>query len=161
MKRVHDHKGEPESLGGSPAMGSASQSQRRINGRKRKASGPIAGEPMPQRNRSEYTPVQVSQPMPMVPQTTQSIVLPYPGYHPQASNGTFTPPEQFYIPNPQPQRRESHDRQLQLYSQWANQRDIITRQMDSVQSPDDEVNIQRLSQNIEELRRLSQEARRG
>jgi hypothetical protein len=59
------------------------------------------------------------------------------------------------------QRRSSQQRQRQLYSQWANQREVIARQMDFVQSPDDEANLQRLSQNIEELRRLSQEARRG
>ncbi|KAK0959666.1 hypothetical protein LTR91_020740, partial [Friedmanniomyces endolithicus] len=46
MKRVHDHKEEPESVTGSPVLGSTSQSQRRITGRKRKASGPIAGEPV-------------------------------------------------------------------------------------------------------------------
>ncbi|KAK1815093.1 hypothetical protein LTR12_010517 [Friedmanniomyces endolithicus] len=74
MKRVHDHKEEPESVTGSPAMGGTSQSQRRITGRKRKASGPIAGEPVLQRKRSEYTPVQVSQPMPAPVKTTQSMV---------------------------------------------------------------------------------------
>jgi hypothetical protein len=48
-----------------------------------------------------------------------------------------------------------------VYSQWNHQRQLLEFQMNSVTSPDDEANLQRLSQNIEELRRLSQQARTG
>lgn len=58
-------------------------------------------------------------------------------------------------------QRDSHSRQRVLYTQWAQQRELLNFQMSSVQGPDDEVNLQRLSQNIEELRRLSQQARQG
>lgn len=58
-------------------------------------------------------------------------------------------------------QRSTQNRQRVLYSQWAQQRELVNFQMSSVQGPDDEANLQRLSQNIEELRRLSQEARQG
>jgi hypothetical protein len=54
-----------------------------------------------------------------------------------------------------------HHRQRALYSQWANQRELLEFQMSAVRSPDDEAHLTRLSQNIEELKRLSQEARLG
>lgn len=57
--------------------------------------------------------------------------------------------------------RHSPSKQEQLYTQWANQKELLARQMNSVQSPDDEASLQRLSNDIQELRRLSQEARRG
>ncbi|KAK0254370.1 hypothetical protein LTS09_010490 [Friedmanniomyces endolithicus] len=162
MKRVHDHKEEPESATGSPDLGSTSQSQRRIIGRKRKASGPIAGEPVLQRKRSEYTPVQISQPIPAAVQTAQSMVLPQAGYPlPQASNGPFTPPEYYPPPALQPQRVQPDHRQRQLYPQWTDQQDITTRQMDAVQNPEHEVSNHWLSEHIAELRRPSEEARRG
>ncbi|KAK3116099.1 hypothetical protein LTR53_003890 [Teratosphaeriaceae sp. CCFEE 6253] len=159
MKRVHDHQEELDNITGSPAMGDALP--RRTAGRKRKASGPpLGGEPMLQRQRTD-NPAQVIQPMHVNVRTAQSMAMVPPEY-PQASQGPFVAPEHHQVvPQPQPQRRESHYRQCQLYSQWASQREVIARQIDFVQSPDDEANLQQLSQNIEELRRLSQEARRG
>lgn len=137
-------------------MGDASQSQRRTVGRKRKASGPITGEPVMQRQRNDTTPAQLPSATPGE-QATLPMVLPHAGY-PEVVTGTYSPA----YPAPVPlQRRDSQHRQRVLYSQWANQREVIARQMDFVQSPDDEANLQRLSQNIEELRRLSQEARRS
>lgn len=62
---------------------------------------------------------------------------------------------------PEQIRQRMQQRQRVIYSQWANQRELLARQMDFVTSPDDEANLSRLSQNIEELRRLSEEARRG
>jgi len=165
MKRVHDHKDEPDSVIGSPVVGNASQSQRRTAGRKRKASGPIEGVPALQRQRTD-TPAQMAQPMHVNVQTTQSMAMTQPQYpqasaeYPPVSSVTFVPQEQYPVA-PQMQRKEPHHRQRQLYTQWVNQREAIARQMDFVQSPDDEANLQQLSQNIEELRRLSQEARRG
>ncbi|WPH02426.1 Hypothetical protein R9X50_00529000 [Acrodontium crateriforme] len=57
--------------------------------------------------------------------------------------------------------RQNPSKQEQLYTKWANQKELLARQMSSVQSPDDEASLQRLSNDIQELRRLSQEARRG
>lgn len=146
MKRVHDHKEEPTSLNGSPSMSGETQAPKRAGGRKRKASGPIAEEPALQRQRSEPVPIQVTEPIVLPPSAGYS--QPNVSYqHPDAGHHY--------------QRRDSQHRQRVLYSQWANQRELLARQMDFVQGPDDEANLQRLSQNIEELRRLSQEARRG
>ena len=69
-------------------------------------------------------------------------------------------PQEVYSAPAEP-RKGSHHRQRVLYDQWANQRDMVARQMNYVQSPDDEAGLQQLSQNIAELRRLSQEAKRG
>ncbi|KAK1083159.1 hypothetical protein LTR33_003440 [Friedmanniomyces endolithicus] len=160
MKRVHDHKEEPESATGSPVLGSTSQSQRRITGRKRKASGPIAGEPPVQRKRSEYTPFQVPQPTQAATRVSQSMVPSYTEY-PLHSNGPFTPPEHFPLSAQQPQRiQPDHHRQRQLYPQWTNQL-VGHQQMDPVQSPEDGVSYYRPGKDIEEVRRLSQGAGRG
>jgi len=164
MKRVHDHKEEPESATGSPVLGSTSQSQRWITGRKRKASGPIAGEPPVQRKRSEYTPVQVSQPTQAATRVSQSMVPPHTEYplHPQTSNGPCTPPEHFLLSAQQLQRIQPDPRQHQLHPQWTNQRGYVaTRQTDAVQSPEHAASFYRLGEDVEESRRLSQGAGRG
>jgi len=144
MKRVHDHHDEPTSLTGSPVPASEPQIQKKAGGRKRKLSGSASTEPTAQRQRTVTSPRQPSQVMP-VPQVgfQQAPVL-----------------SQQVAVGQQQLRKEQH-RQRQLYSQWANQRELLARQMDFVQSPDDEANLQRLSQNIDELRRISQAARRG
>ncbi|KAK5726251.1 hypothetical protein LTR17_012871 [Elasticomyces elasticus] len=149
MKRVHDYPGEVKTLPELPAPETASQSQRRT-GRKRKASGSLPCEPALQRVRPE--PTAAFQPT----QGSHPLAMPRPDCFQPAGN----PMVQYPVPSPQPQRREDEHKH-QLYSQWANQREVIARQMDFVQSPDDEANLQQLSQNIDELRRLSQEARRG
>jgi hypothetical protein len=148
MKRVHDHKEELSSATGSPLM-DAPPGPRKAVGRKRKASGSLPNEPSMHRQRSASG--QVSHSATPVTQQTQvggQRKLSH-SSGPQDARPAMTP------------QRTSQQRQRQLYSQWANQREVIARQMDFVQSPDDEANLQRLSQNIEELRRLSQEARRG
>lgn len=142
MKRVHDHKEEPTSLTGSPDPANEVHAQRRGGGRKRKATGPTSAEPAAQRQRTTPSSGQTVQGTPQ-----QNV----------AYQGAAGPVHQIM---PGHQIRKAHDRH-RLYSQWANQRDLLTRQMEFVQSPEDEANLQRLSQNIEELRRLSQEARRG
>lgn len=48
-----------------------------------------------------------------------------------------------------------------VYSQWANQRQIVEFSMNSVSGPRDELNLQRFSHNVEEFRRLSEQARLG
>ncbi|KAK4546899.1 hypothetical protein LTR36_001631 [Oleoguttula mirabilis] len=144
MKRVHDHKEEPTSVTGSPDIAGDNQGQRRTGGRKRKASGSTLPEPVAQRQR----------PMPSPPQRMQTVPLP------QVEYQQGPEPYQQVEAGPQPLRKTQHKQRL-LYSQWANQRELLARQMDFLQSPDDEANLQRLSQNINELRRLSQEARRG
>ena len=146
MKRVHDHKEDLHAMDGSPALGGSSK---RVSGRKRKASGPAADEPVSQRQRSQLPPVQV-------PQATQAVPMSYPAY--PLANMVY--PQDVYSA-PTELRKGSHQRQRVLYDQWANQRDMIARSMDFVQSPDDEAGLQQLSQNIAELRRLSQEAKRG
>ncbi|KAK5683732.1 hypothetical protein LTR17_027250 [Elasticomyces elasticus] len=152
MKRVHDYPGEVKTLPELPAPETASQSQRRT-GRKRKASESLPGEPVLQRARLESA--AAFQPA----QESHSLAMPRADYF-QPAAGMGNPTVQYPEPRPQPQRREDEHKH-QLYSQWANQREVIARQMDFVQSPDDEANLQQLSQNIDELRRLSQEARRG
>ncbi|USW47714.1 Putative Zinc finger C2H2-type [Septoria linicola] len=56
-----------------------------------------------------------------------------------------------------------HDQSVQrnMYSQWNNQKQLVEFQMNSLSSPDDQANLDRLSQNVEELRRLSHQARHG
>ncbi|KAK4888397.1 hypothetical protein LTR27_012720 [Elasticomyces elasticus] len=152
MKRVHDYPGEVKTLPELPAPETASQSQRRT-GRKRKASESLPGEPVLQRARPE--PADAFQPA----QESRLLAMPRTEYF-QPAAGMGNSMVQYPVPSPQPQRREDEHKH-QLYSQWANQREVIARQMDFVQSPDDEANLQQLSQNIDELRRLSQEARRG
>jgi len=144
MKRVHDHKEDANPLTGSPVLIGESQGPRRGGGRKRKASGLAREEPVPQRQRA---------PAPIPHRAEQVLAQPQTPrvYHQAASSEDIE----------EPHRRTSQHRQRVLYSQWANQRELLARQMDFVQGPDDEANLQRLSQNVDELRRLSQEARRG
>jgi len=47
------------------------------------------------------------------------------------------------------------------YSQWANQRALMARNFDFIQSPEDEAGLALFDQNFHELRRLSDEARHG
>lgn len=143
MKRVHDHKEEPTSLTGSPDVTGESQGPRKTGGRKRKASGPIPEEPVAQRQMAT----------PVAPAPAQALSMPQVGY--QQVPALY----QQIAPPPADTRKTQH--RQRLYSQWADQRELLARQMDFVRGPDDEANLHRLSQNIEELRRLSQEARRG
>lgn len=131
MKRVHDHKEEPTQSFGASDV----QGPRKVAGRKRKA--PASGKEEPAAQRPKLQPVQ-QQPSPPLSLASTGLPTPY------AECNTAV----------------QSDRQ-QIYSQWANQRDLLKFQMSAVQSPDDEANLQRLSQNIEELRRLSQQARHG
>lgn len=133
MKRVHDHKEDQGSPIGSPVVVEA---LKKTGGRKRKASASPVVEPPAQRHK----------PMSLPPQP-QGFFQP-PGYFPQP------------MYEPEQPRRDSQHRQRILYSQWNNQRELLAKQINVVQSPDDEGHLQRLSQNIEELRRLSSEARR-
>ncbi|KAF7186856.1 hypothetical protein HII31_11816 [Pseudocercospora fuligena] len=135
MKRVHDHKDEPNQDRGSPEG-------RKASGRKRKATGSISEEPAAQRPKIQQIPTPVSEPSPVmaVPQTTYVA--------------TDVPYTEDY--------RTIHNRQQRAaYSQWANQRQLLEFSVNSVNGPQDEANLQRLSQNVEELRRLSQQARHG
>ena len=136
MKRVHDHKEEPASSTGSPVLGA--EGQKKAGGRKRKASAPLV-EPVAQRQKA----MPVSQPQPQV------TYQPTPGYFPQS------------VYDAEPFQQRNHHKQRILYHQWASQRELLAKQMDFVQSPDDEDHLYRLSQNLEEFRRLSAEARRG
>ncbi|KAI7222537.1 hypothetical protein KC333_g1107 [Hortaea werneckii] len=150
MKRVHDHKEDSTSLTASPGPASDASNPRRAGGRKRKASGPTATEP----------PAQRQKPLPSPPaQAPPAALQRNLSYPPPTSTSSAQQNGQGHHHHHN-RARKLHDRQ-RLYSQWANQRDLLTHQMGFVQSPDDEAHLQRLSQNIEELRRLSQEARRG
>lgn len=141
MKRVHDHKDEPsKAIQESHVPGS--QAQRGSTSRKRRASS-TSDEPAAQRVKVQP----MREPIP-------TMVMSPAGSAPEMSGYHEGPPEL--------QRQRNHySRQRVLYSQWAQQRELLNFQMSSVQGPDDEVNLQRLSQNIEELRRLSQQARQG
>ncbi|EMC99194.1 hypothetical protein BAUCODRAFT_394514 [Baudoinia panamericana UAMH 10762] len=146
MKRVHDHKDDPSTSLDSPTMTTHPGIQRRTAGRKRKASDAGAGEPAPQRQKPSPSPANgtMSNITPL-----QSMPLP----HGQKEASPFA--RGSYSLRKTPEEVEH------LQAQWANQRDLLVRQMDSVQSPNDEANLHRLSRNIAELRRLSEEARRG
>ncbi|RMY39224.1 hypothetical protein D0866_02083 [Hortaea werneckii] len=150
MKRVHDHKEDSTSLTASPGPASDASNPRRTGGRKRKASGSTPTEP----------PAQRQKPLPSPPaQAPPAALQRNLSYPPPTSTSSAQQNGQGHHHHHN-RARKLHDRQ-RLYSQWANQRDLLTHQMGFVQSPDDEAHLQRLSQNIEELRRLSQEARRG
>ncbi|KXT11527.1 hypothetical protein AC579_6585 [Pseudocercospora musae] len=135
MKRVHDHKDEPNQDRGSPEG-------RKSSGRKRKATGSISEEPAAQRPKIQQIPTPVSEPSPVmaVPRTTYV-----------ATDGPYT----------EDNRTIDNRSQRAAYSQWANQRQLLEFSVNSVNGPQDETNLQRLSQNVEELRRLSQQARHG
>lgn len=138
MKRVHDHKEEPANLG--PAE---TQAPRKATGRKRKSPSSVSEEPAAQRQKTQH----------VQPPSPPTLVLPPNGYEQPMMPGY--PPEANHF-----SRRNQH-RQRTIYSQWANQRDLLEFQMSSVRSPDDEAGLASISQNIEELRRLSHQARHG
>ncbi|RMY89699.1 hypothetical protein D0862_10147 [Hortaea werneckii] len=150
MKRVHDHKEDSTSLTASPGPANDASNSRRPGGRKRKASGPSSTEPPAQRQKPLPSPPAQAPPAAALQRNTS-----YPAPAPTSSAHQNDGQSQHHN-----RARKLHDRQ-RLYSQWANQRDLLTHQMGFVQSPDDEAHLLRLSQNLEELRRLSQEARRG
>lgn len=141
MKRVHDHKDSPSAASQERSTSrSTSQAPRKPSSRKRRASS-ASDEPAAQRVK--------------VQPTRESV---------QVAPSGATPPMPEYLDTHagiQRQQKNNHTRQRVLYSQWAQQRELVNFQMSSVQGPDDEVNLQLLSQNIEELRRLSQQARQG
>ena len=129
MRRVHDHKEDLNSLTGSPVLAGESQGQTKVgSGRKRKASGPAGEEPIAHRQRSIPAPSQ-PQPPNSMPQPASGHPV-YPGGYQQVAVD-------------QQQSRKPQHRQRVIYSQWANQRELLARQMDFVQSPDDEANLQR------------------
>lgn len=144
MKRVHDHKEGPASASGS-VVGKPQAPKK--PGRKRKAAGSPTVEPDARRRKTLPASTGEAQPPPIA--TSHDELA--------SALGQYQQP----VEDSQLFFQKVQNRQRVLYSQWADQRDAIARQMDFVQSPDDEANLQRLSQNIEELRRLSQEARRG
>ncbi|KAF2171185.1 hypothetical protein M409DRAFT_18302 [Zasmidium cellare ATCC 36951] len=135
MKRVHDHKEDPaSSLAAAEAQG-----PRKTAGRKRKSPSSVSEEPAAQRQKTQH--VQPPSP-PTLAMPPAGYEQPMPGYAPEVS-------------------RRNQNRQRILYSQWANQRELLEFQMSSVRSPDDEAGLASISQNIEELRRLSHQARHG
>lgn len=139
MKRVHDHKEELTTLG--PAEDLA---PRKTVGRKRKSPSSVSDEPASQRQKTQHVQLPHSPPPLALPSNVYEQPM-MPGYPPEANHFN---------------RRNQH-RQRTIYSQWANQRDLLEFQMSSVRSPDDEAGLASISQNIEELRRLSHQARHG
>lgn len=141
MKRVHDHKADPiqdvvDAKGGS----------RKASSRKRKASGSVAEEPGTRRQKT--TPSGLPSPghsVASIPYSQQPFAV-----APELSHGVKSQYGNY------DGRRQSH-----AYSQWNQQKQLLEYQMSSVTSPDDEASLQRLNQNIEEFRRLSQKARHG
>ena len=127
MKRVHDHKEEPQH------DRAADHGARKPVSRKRKAS-PTSDEPAARRMKS--LPAQVMN----VPQEAYPVQVP-------------VYPDQAYSRDQGVQRN--------MYSQWNHQKQLVEFQMNTLSSPDDHANLDRLSQNVEELRRLSQQARHG
>lgn len=144
MKRVHDHKEDPRAGTRSPSV-TNSQDKKSAASRKRKASEPAPLEPASQRPKT----TSASVPQPQVAPAPQMYTVPPQDY--------FSQPTSAYAV-PMARRNQAHAR---VYHHWANQRDLIERQMGSVQSPDDEAGLARLTQNVEEFRRLSEVVRRG
>lgn len=142
MKRVHDHKEDLRAGTRSPIVASPLD-RKAAASRKRKASEPTSLEPAAQRQRIMST----SAPQP------QSAPVPQAYAH----QPTEYPTQPVYA---MPAARRS-PAQSRVYHHWANQRDLIERQMGSVHSPDDEAGLQRLAQNVDEFRRLSEVVRRG
>ena len=138
MKRVHDYKEDPASSTGSPVLGGESQGPKKS--RKRKASVSPTVEPAPQRQRTMSLPQEQLQ-------ATSAIRVGY-QQSPEYFQAEMYEPEQY---------RGDHHRQKILYSQWANQRELLARQIEVVHSPDD---VDRFTQNVQEFRRLSDEVRR-
>ena len=139
MRRVHGHEYGSGSSTANPVVDDDSQGPKKIAGRKRKASASPTVEPATERPEAMRLRPQQSQ-------ATQGMYLQGPVYFQQP----------VYAPG-QP-RGVQH--QQRLYTQWANQRDLLAKQANFVASPEDDVSLERLSQNIEEFRRLSAEARR-
>jgi len=112
-----------------------SQGQRKVAGRKRKAPSSSSSEPAPRR-------AKVQQATPEAEKSAATI----------ATQGPVFP--EYNI-------RQEPSRQRNIYSQWNQQKELLEFQLNTVKSPDDMANLQYLSQNVEELRRLSQQARHG
>ncbi|SMR44683.1 unnamed protein product [Zymoseptoria tritici ST99CH_3D1] len=146
MKRVHDHK---EELSAQDKGTPDSQRSRKPASRKRKSSSPADEAPAAQRVKTQV--MQEHAPMMAIPPAA------FP-HQPMSASPELVSSAAYHQRMPSDPH---HTRQRILYSQWANQRELLEFQMSAVRSPDDEANLQRLSQNIEELRRLSQQARLG
>lgn len=134
MKRVHGYKDGQASSTGSPVLGDDGFEPKKTGGRKRKASASPPTEPSTQRQKAILPP----------PQQTQSA------YH--SGQG-------YYLYEPEQPRIDQY-RQHAIHSQWANQRELLAKQMSLMESPDDEASLQMFSQSVQEFRRLSAEARR-
>ena len=165
MKRVHDHKEDPQSAIGSPdiAQGEPAGMRKPVN-RKRKAPSSTTSEPTAQRPklsvrssvqgqiqaqemslpRQEYRPKPTQVPMPAQVHTVHQAPVYY-----QAPAGPVAPQHMV-------QPLDDH-RQRLIYSQWANQKELLARQLDYVQ-PGDEAGMERFSRDAMEFRRLSWEA---
>lgn len=164
MKRVHDHKEDTHSGLASPSNGET-PSSKKLAGRKRKATESSLPEPAAQRPRisSQSAPMGYSQEMPLPRQDYHTTLAP--GMQAPAQ---LSPVPSNYYPTPVPfvsqpaqvQPRDDH-RQRLIYTQWASQRELLARQLDFVQSPEDEAGMERFTQDLQELRRLSEEMRRG
>lgn len=143
MKRVHDHKDGPTSFTGSPLLDGKLHTRR--VGRKRKAPESPDLDPDAQRRKtiSGHEQQQTHCPFPL-----------YTGFVPVSA------PQYTSIAEDQRRRQRFHQRP-QFFPQWNIQRDVIARQAGFVQSPDEEASLQQLSQDVEELRRFSQEGRTG
>lgn len=136
MKRVHDHKEDPAMP---THTGPDSQGPRKAGGRKRKAPSSVSSEPPARRTK--------------VQQPTPELEIPSHAFGPQvATYPEYNTPQ---VP------RQDPVRQRNLYSQWNQQKELLEFQLNTVRSPEDMANLQYLSQNVEELRRLSQQARQG
>lgn len=86
---------------------------------------------------------------------------------PQAFQGPFAH-QALHYPGPAPMAMAPYQsgpmddhRQRVLHSQWDTRIKMLHQQLDYMQSPEDEAGMERFSQELQELRRLSQEARRG
>lgn len=140
MKRVHDHREEVTSSNASPELPSGEfEAPKRATGRKRKVVS-VPTRPPAQRQRTMT-------PSPIVPINS---IRPMPS---ELSHPTRRPALH--------ERKQSEIIQHRQHAntQWVNQRELLTRQMHSMQGPGDENSLQRLSQNVEELWRLREQAR--
>lgn len=165
MRRVHDHKEDTHSGLASPSIGE-SLGSKKPSGRKRKATASSLPEPAAQRPR-------ITSQQPASFGYTPAMPLPRQDYQAPLSQGMqvpaqVSPVQPVHYPNQVPfmsqpvqvQPRDDH-RQRLIYSQWTSQRELLARQLDFVQSPEDEAGMERFTQDLQELRRLSEEMRRG
>ena len=170
MKRVHDHKEDPQSAIGSPegAQGDSAGQRKPVN-RKRKAPSSTTSEPTAQRpklsTQGSYQRQATSQAMPMpLPRQEYHPIPPHVSAPLQAQAITQGPkyyqapamPASPAVPQHLVQPRDDH-RQRLIYSQWASQKELLARQLDFVQ-PGDEAGMERFSRDALEFRRLSWEA---